>query len=250
MLILLGGALIAGCQMLGQLPKNQAPSVTDIGGYHPPSGRINFTAASDPDSEDIVEQVQFQAYYSGKWGAPYVDPQIADGWSYSWDSIRAGVMFDNNVRVRARAYDGIAWGSWYEEGPFIVDNGIPPVANANGPYLGNEGSPITLDASASSDPDGTIVLYEWDLDGDGTFETGIPDAIIYHTYGDDYSGSIALRVVDNDGLTGTDSTIASIVNGIPTVEAGPDQVVDEGLFSFSATFTVPGWLDTHSATID
>ena len=30
---------------------------------------------------------------------------------------------------------------------------------------------ITFNALGSTDPDGTIVKYEWDLDGDGTYET-------------------------------------------------------------------------------
>ena len=30
---------------------------------------------------------------------------------------------------------------------------------------------MTFDASASADPDGTIAKYEWDLDGNGTYET-------------------------------------------------------------------------------
>ena len=37
-----------------------------------------------------------------------------------------------------------------------------PVANAGGSYQGNEGANIALDASGSTDPDGMIVLYEWD----------------------------------------------------------------------------------------
>ena len=32
------------------------------------------------------------------------------------------------------------------------------------------GTPVSYSAAASSDSDGAIVKYEWDLDGDGTFE--------------------------------------------------------------------------------
>ena len=33
------------------------------------------------------------------------------------------------------------------------------------------GATVTFDGSASSDPGGAIAKYEWDLDGNGTFET-------------------------------------------------------------------------------
>jgi PKD repeat protein len=42
----------------------------------------------------------------------------------------------------------------------------PPTADPNGPYTANAGEVITFDGSGSSDPDGTIVSYDWDF-GDG-----------------------------------------------------------------------------------
>ena len=50
-----------------------------------------------------------------------------------------------------------------------------------------EQKPHTIDASPSHDPDGTIVRYEWDLDGTGGFEaTGAPT--VTHTF-ERYKGS-------------------------------------------------------------
>jgi len=125
----------------------------------------------------------------------------------------------------------------------------PPIADANGPYQGDEGKAIVFDGSGSSDPDGTIVSYEWDLDGDGTYET--TGATPSKTWGDDYTGTIGLRVTDDMGATDTDTTTVTVLNVAPTVEAGPDQTVTAGdTVSFSGSFTDPGWLDTHTATWD
>jgi PKD repeat protein len=47
----------------------------------------------------------------------------------------------------------------------------PPVADPNGPYNGTVGIPVVFDGTGSSDPDGTIVAWDWDF-GDGNVGTG------------------------------------------------------------------------------
>ena len=37
----------------------------------------------------------------------------------------------------------------------------PPVADASGPYDGLEGSPVALDGTGSSDPDGDVLTFSW-----------------------------------------------------------------------------------------
>ena len=63
---------------------------------------------------------------------------------------------------------------------------------------------VSFNASASSDPDGVIVKYDWDLDGNGTFEstTGAV-ATRSHTYPNPGSFAVGVRVTDNDGGTRT-----------------------------------------------
>jgi len=121
-----------------------------------------------------------------------------------------------------------------------------PTADANGPYIGAEGSPITFDGGSSSDLDGTIVAYDWDLNYDGLFDDATGEIASY-TWGDDYADNITLKVEDNDGLSDTDTTTVTVSNVAPIVEAGADQTVNQGdMVSLSGSFTDPGWLDTHT----
>jgi hypothetical protein len=67
------------------------------------------------------------------------------------------------------------------------------------------GQPVTFDGSASSDPDGTIVNYRWDLDGNGSFETDTGTrSSVSRSYPRAAAIAVRLRVTDNDGNTNED----------------------------------------------
>ncbi len=88
---------------------------------------------------------------------------------------------------------------------------IPPTAEANGPYEGQVGTSLTLNAGGSYDTDGTIVLYEWDINDDGIWDISTDKAIIAHTWSVLYGGNIRLRVTDNEGLTATDTASVAVM---------------------------------------
>jgi len=71
--------------------------------------------------------------------------------------------------------------------------------------------PITFDASASSDPDGTIAKYSWDF-GDGTTTTGI---FVEHTYVDEGIYPVTLTVRDDDGSTDAATRVETVLNREP-----------------------------------
>ena len=149
---------------------------------------------------------------------------------------------------RIRCVNGIAAPTILEIGIF-APNLIPPVADANGPYTGNEGSPITFDGTGSSDSDGAIQAYEWDWDNDGTFDAAGETAQM--TWADDHTGTVTLRVTDNDGLTHTDTATVTVSNVAPAIQAVADQTANvDDTVNVSANFTDPGTSDTHTATIN
>jgi PKD domain len=84
-------------------------------------------------------------------------------------------------------------------GAFIPYNRIP-IARLKAKKHVKEGKPVTLDASASRDPDGRIKNYSFDLDGNGSMEvnngsrarlTRVLKSGVHH---------VAVRVTDNEGL--------------------------------------------------
>jgi len=94
----------------------------------------------------------------------------------------------------------------------VIDVNCPPVADADGPYAGTVGQTVTFDGSGSFDPDGTIVLYEWDFESDGTFDfSSATSPTASHTYPDAFSGVVTLRVTDDDGGVGSDTAPVDVV---------------------------------------
>ncbi len=125
---------------------------------------------------------------------------------------------------------------------------VGPTANAGGPYTINEGQGVTLDGSASNDPDGgpSPLSYAWDLDGDGQYDDATGITVTLPVQPDNTSFTVGLEV--SDGLlTATDTATVTVNNVAPTANAGPDQTINEGdTASFSGSFTDPGSVDTHT----
>jgi hypothetical protein len=99
----------------------------------------------------------------------------------------------------------------------IKSGNIAPIASPGGPYKGAVGVPLTLDGSGSTDLNagapscGTIVKYEWDLDGNGTFEIDAGGLPTYsNTWATLYYGFIGLRVTDDCGASGTSQVYAEV----------------------------------------
>jgi PKD domain len=85
-------------------------------------------------------------------------------------------------------------------GPFVPYNVIPIAHLKVSKKHVKAGKPVTLDASKSHDPDGTIRNYSFDLDGNGSMETDngkrakltrVLKSGVHH---------VAVRVTDNEGL--------------------------------------------------
>jgi len=85
-----------------------------------------------------------------------------------------------------------------------------PVAIAGQDSTGTPGVPLQF-SGAATDEDGTVVLYEWDFDGDGIFEwSSTENGRELNIYNNEGTYTATLRVTDNDGFTGTDTVEITI----------------------------------------
>ena len=105
--------------------------------------------------------------------------------------------------------------------------GQPPVANA-GPDQTiadadeNGVEMVTLDGSGSSDPDGTIVSYEWT---EGGSPIGTASSVTQATFTIGVH-NVTLMVTDDDGDIDTDTVVITVnANQSPIAAAGSDQTV-------------------------
>lgn len=80
----------------------------------------------------------------------------------------------------------------------------------------NIGEVVTFQSDGSSDPDGSIVSYEWDYDDDGLYDsTGTTASHVYHTGG---AKIVTLRATDDDGAAGFKTRVVSVEFVRPTAD--------------------------------
>jgi len=105
----------------------------------------------------------------------------------------------------------------------VSATGDPPVAEAGGPYTGEECNSMLLDASGSNDPEGDQLTYRWNIGGSWYDNANNP--FLEWTWLDDYSGIVTVEVSDGD-LTALDTAEVTVLNVPPVIlnVTGPTEV--------------------------
>jgi ELWxxDGT repeat protein len=128
-----------------------------------------------------------------------------------------------------------------------------PSVRIESPPIVPEGGPAELVATGI-DPGGAGLTFDWDMDGDGTFEVpglGDPSAT-FSAAGLDGPGFrvVRVRVTDAAGVAAIDEATVEVVNVAPTVDAGPALTLSPGrTLARQGVFEDPG-PDIWTATVD
>ncbi len=125
-----------------------------------------------------------------------------------------------------------------------------PVPFTDGPYTIAEGDSLTVNASGSSDPDGDVLTYAWDLNGDGLFEnaSGVSPTKTWSelvasspAVNDDGARNISVRVTDSAGLSTVLTTTLTIINTSPTITVTGRSIVNSAeVYQLNLASTDPG----------
>jgi hypothetical protein len=130
-------------------------------------------------------------------------------------------------------------------------NHQPPTADAGGPYATSEGTAIVLDGTGSLDPEGRPLTYRWE-----PAEFFEDPSLAQPTFrsGDNMIVFVELYVYDQVEALWDSTTAMVVVGNVPpavTIDPGQTTAIDEGgEVTVTAEFTDPGWLDTHTVSID
>ncbi len=128
----------------------------------------------------------------------------------------------------------------------VEANDRAPVAATDGPYVGMEGSAVTLSAAGSSDPDGDALTYAWSF-GDSAEGTGATPS---HTYADNGNYQVRVIVTDPYGAADTATTTVTVMNVAPSVAAFANGALLQGeTYAAAGSFGDPG-ADSWTATVD
>lgn len=212
---------------------NQAP-VAEANGPYAGSvgGNIAFSSAGSSDPDGSI------ASYSWAFG---------DGTTATGPNPTKAYLAAGTYTVTLTVTDNLGLTATDQAQVTVTTSGgnQAPLANANGPYTGTAGAPVTFSSAGSTDPDGSIASYAWTF-GDGGTGTGPSPS---HTYQAAGSYQVTLTVTDNGGATASAQATATVTGGsgaTPLVWKGtfgtPDPVT--GVLPYTITYDlsadVPG----------
>lgn len=136
----------------------------------------------------------------------------------------------------------------------VTVQNTPPTAVAGGPYSVIAGQSVTLSAVGSTDPNGDVLTYEWDLNYDGsTFNadlSGITNNVTWSqlTAAGIVPGTntVAVRAIDPSGLDSIASAVLTVTPNTPPTGTPDSYTLNED--TTLTTSPTAGWYDNNWST--
>ncbi|PSG96765.1 hypothetical protein BRD56_08930 [Thermoplasmatales archaeon SW_10_69_26] len=151
-------------------------------------------------------------------------------WTYDWDASSS----KGDVGIEARYFDGLDM-----NGPTRNDVTVTTAPDAvldASPTTTDMNTTVTLDGSASADPDGTVTTYRF-TPGDDSGSVTTDAATIEHNYTEPGTYNATLTVRDDDGRWSTLDTVEIVAENLAPTAAvqAPDEIATFTPATFDAT---------------
>ncbi len=232
-----GMVTVSALSIRSQATQNLPPSAqlqADLpGGEVPLSVQFDASASADADGS-IIE-------YAWDWDGDGGYDTFSESPQLSHTFTGPGLV---QVRLRVsddsfqRAYDTASLN-------LLQPGNAPPQAEVScNPAAADVPAQVTLDASASTaggDAGDSLVLFEWDFDGDGAFDAYGPSPQLSHTYAQPGAVMVIVRVTDSAGNQAEDSVtleLNSPGNAAPQALLDPPDA--QGALPLSVSFDAGG----------
>ena len=174
---------------------NQTPSasfsVNNSSGIAPLT--VNFDASASVDSDGTIET------YSWDFGNGETDTGITPSYIFTTPGVYT-------VSLTVTDNEGESDTTTTNISVSAIGSQLPTAVFSATPLSGTVPLTVDFDASASTDPDGTITAYSWDF-GDGNSETGVTTS---HTFDIQGTYNVTLTVTDNNDNTATVTTTITV----------------------------------------
>ncbi|MCC7477414.1 PKD domain-containing protein [bacterium] len=204
---------------LGRLDASDGgPFEWAVYGFTPPAGPLVEVVLNLVDGESIdPAYVAVSNYSSGRW-------DLTGPHSFNDTSLAVTLPLDNAVHLSPADPPTAYFALIAPVGSNIAlqgitvrteENNVPTAdlqANIN---LGIAPLLVDFNAAGSNDPDGSIVLYEFDFEDDGIFDVTDAQPTTQHSFETPGDFTVRLRVTDDDGVT-AEATVEIAVNAQPT----------------------------------
>ncbi|WP_247728326.1 PKD domain-containing protein [Halovivax limisalsi] len=201
----------------------------------------SFFAEIDPPSEggtrtshncDIVGDYLYSSWYGGGVRVHDIsdpaNPEEIYWWrqnNVSFWTAKVGVVGESFIANDYANTELYVFPDPREDGG---DNEAPSAAFDASPTDPSVGETVSVDAGASSDPDGSITSYEWDF-GDGETATGETATHAYESTGE---YTVALTVTDDDGATDSASELITVVDDGGECGAESESTTESGFLAW------------------
>ena len=190
---------------------------------------ISFSNVFDPGEADQLAGFRYAYDFDNDGTFDLGDGTYSGSVAEASQVVPARLLSDgpSTRRVRARIIDKDEGFTDYTTDILVLN--APPVPDAGGPYIVDEGHSIALSATAT-DVAGDALTYEWDFDGDGAYNDATGANPVFDATNVDGPAviTVMLRVSDEDGASAFDAATITVANVPPRIDAGGPYVVDEG----------------------